>query len=141
MCCNDIRDLLNVYVTGGLNIYNCQELLSSLINQEIDMNTPVTIEIQQNEQTGAIEVFIDGNFLSPVHSQSVLNHSPDGFNVGYSGSGPAQLALAILLRFCRATTTAVQYHQQFKADFVSTWQPGNDYMIDILGWLQYQRRD
>lgn len=25
------------------------------------------------------------------------NHSPDGFNHGYGGSGPAQLALAIML--------------------------------------------
>ncbi|HMF28341.1 MAG TPA: DUF6166 domain-containing protein, partial [Candidatus Cybelea sp.] len=26
----------------------------------------------------------------------LYNHSPDGFEIGYGGSGPAQLALAIL---------------------------------------------
>src|SRR5262245_55620958 len=35
--------------------------------------------------------------LSARRSQAVFNHSPDGFAWGYGGSGPAQLALAILL--------------------------------------------
>lgn len=43
------------------------------------------------------EVWLNGKKLSPVKSQKVWNHSPDGFNWGYGGSGPAQLALAICL--------------------------------------------
>ena len=35
--------------------------------------------------------------LHPERSQAVKNHSPDGFNWGYGGSGPGQLTLAILL--------------------------------------------
>lgn len=42
-------------------------------------------------------VWVDDEPLSPKRSQKVWNHSPDGFNWGYGGSGPAQLALAILL--------------------------------------------
>src|SRR2546423_1244722 len=30
----------------------------------------------------------------------IVNHSPNGFEWGYSGSGPAQLALAIMADFC-----------------------------------------
>jgi len=43
------------------------------------------------------EVYLDGKYLDPRESQKVWNHSPDGFNWGYGGSGPAQLALAIVL--------------------------------------------
>lgn len=43
------------------------------------------------------EVYLNGKYLSPELSQKRINHSPDGFNWGYGGSGPAQLALAITL--------------------------------------------
>lgn len=42
-------------------------------------------------------VLINGRALHPRRSQAIINHSPDGFSWGYQGSGPAQLALAILL--------------------------------------------
>lgn len=42
-------------------------------------------------------VWLDGKRLDPGPSQRIHNHSPDGFNWGYGGSGPAQLALAIVL--------------------------------------------
>jgi hypothetical protein len=43
------------------------------------------------------EVWLDGKCLLPERSQRFWNHSPDGFNWGYYGSGPAQLALAVML--------------------------------------------
>jgi hypothetical protein len=43
------------------------------------------------------QVWIDDRELSPERSQSVVNHSPTGFSWGSGGSGPAQLALALLL--------------------------------------------
>ena len=48
----------------------------------------------------------------------VYNHSPDGFSWGYQGSGPAQLALAIL---CDAIgpIEAVRWHQEFKRDHIA----------------------
>jgi hypothetical protein len=50
--------------------------------------------------------------------QDVYNHSPDGFSWGYQGSGPAQLALAIL---CDAIgpNEAVRWHQDFKRDHIA----------------------
>jgi len=39
-------------------------------------------------------VLVNGKDLNP--RSDLMNHSPDGFNWGYGGSGPAQLALAIL---------------------------------------------
>lgn len=45
--------------------------------------------------------------------QDVVNHSPDGFAWGYEGSGPAQLALAILVEVIGAAK-ALAYYQSFK---------------------------
>jgi len=57
-------------------------------------------------------VTINGHPLDEKRSQKVWNRSPDGFNWGYGGSGPAQLALAILLEFV-GKDLAVAWHQDF----------------------------
>lgn len=46
------------------------------------------------------------------------NHSPSGFEWGYGGSGPAQLALAILAQVLD-DNTAMRLHQRFKQDYVA----------------------
>jgi hypothetical protein len=43
----------------------------------------------------------------------VVNHSPTGFAWGYAGSGPAQLALAIL-HDAIGRDRAIELHQRFK---------------------------
>ena len=42
------------------------------------------------------------------------NHSPDGFEWGYPGSGPAQLALAILADHLGDDEQALDLYQRFK---------------------------
>jgi len=42
------------------------------------------------------------------------NHSPDGFEWGYGGSGPAQTALALLADALGDDRRAVALHQDFK---------------------------
>jgi hypothetical protein len=49
----------------------------------------------------------------------LVNHSPDGFQWGYEGSGPAQLALAILANFLTDDSRAVRLHQKFKKDVIA----------------------
>lgn len=44
----------------------------------------------------------------------LANHSPDGFEWGYGGSGPAQLALAILADHLGDDPLALELHQPFK---------------------------
>jgi hypothetical protein len=48
--------------------------------------------------TGVCEVFVeeDGEQRPLPPRNDIVNHSPDGFEWGYGGSGPAQLAFAIL---------------------------------------------
>jgi hypothetical protein len=53
----------------------------------------------------------DGRPL-PLYSD-VCNHSPSGFEWGFQGSGPTQLALAILVDL-RGRDFAVQWYQLFK---------------------------
>lgn len=64
-------------------------------------------------------VLLDGNYLSPKRSQKIYNHSPDGFMWEYGGSGPAQLALAILLELTDKET-ALKQHQDFKWKHIAT---------------------
>jgi hypothetical protein len=60
--------------------------------------------------------------LSPKKSQRIRNHSPTGFEWGYEGSGPAQLALAILLDFSGDDAELAQhFYQDFKRHFVARW--------------------
>jgi hypothetical protein len=47
------------------------------------------------------------------------NHSPTGFEWGYGGSGPAQLALALLADALREDQLARNYHQEFKWKVIS----------------------
>ena len=62
----------------------------------------------------------DDDLLMTGPSQKVWNHSSD-FNWGYGGSGPAQLALAILLDVTGDEDLASRHHQAFKREFVARW--------------------
>lgn len=84
-------------------------------------------------------VFVDGKPLSAQRSQQVFNHSPDGFAWGYGGSGPAQLALAILLEAGLEDEEATRLHQRFKRDFVEALpQESFEVDCDVLGWVEAQ---
>lgn len=60
----------------------------------------------------AVIVTVDGRRLNP--RLDLWNHSPTGFEWGYCGSGPAQLALAILADHCANDEQALNFHQRFK---------------------------
>lgn len=74
--------------------------------------------------------------LSPAASQKLYNHSPTGFQWGYGGSGPAQLAMALLLDVTGNPELALAHYQDFKWHYVTSW--GEEWSItsrEILGWL------
>ena len=71
------------------------------------------------------EVWLDGHKLDPAPSQKYRNHSPDGFNWGYGGSGPAQLALAIMLKL----TGKADGYQDFKFNFIAGLPIDQDFEI------------
>jgi len=81
---------------------------------------------------GPNDIFIRENdvvtLLDPKPSQDIYNHSPDGFNWGYGGSGPAQASLGILFD-CLGRSLALSYYQRFKWDFVAGWN--NEFCISV----------
>jgi len=91
--------------------------------------------------TGA-DVFVNGVRLNPYPSQKLREHSPDGFEYGYGGSGPSQLALAILLDALENEQEALTYYQEFKWKFIAT-APFDGFVITSLEidyWYQEQKR-
>lgn len=72
-------------------------------------------------------------------------HSPDGFQIGYAGSGPADLAYSILTDYyirmgfveLKARRFALNTYQDFKREFVApatSYFSVNDYTI--MNWLK-----
>jgi len=57
--------------------------------------------------------------LTPERSLELANHSPTGFEWGYGGSGPAQLALALLLDYTDDEDVALAQYTEFKNEVVS----------------------
>lgn len=86
---------------------------------------------------------IRGNsIITPQLSLKIRNHSPDGFSWGYSGSGPAQLALAILLRVFGKEYAEANY-QDFKVGVIAKL-PQEDFELpvkDVIGWFNNRSRN
>ena len=61
----------------------------------------------------------EGTRLTPERSLELANHSPSGFESGYCGSGPAQLALALLLDYTDDEEVALAEYKAFKNEVVS----------------------
>jgi hypothetical protein len=89
---------------------------------------PLLIEFKRTEK---------GPETNVLHT--VVRHSPDGFEWGYAGSGPAELALNTLLLFVDPDTADLLYYQ-FKMDFIAKI-PRYGGAIDsttIRDWIQTQ---
>lgn len=93
----------------------------------------VTVETAEQGPDGRWPILRE---LLPAASQKLHNHSPDGFQWGYCGSGPAQLALALLLDASGDASASLDWYQEFKREFVAGW--GERWSITdvaILEWL------
>lgn len=127
---------------GGANHGNPAARLNKISSPEGKYTHVATlIEGESGSIRGDVstrEVYIDGDRIDPAHSQSLRNHSPDGFSWGYGGSGPAQLALAILLRFV-APEEAQQLYQGFKFGVIAGLPQDADFDLPIAtvrAWLR-----
>lgn len=82
-----------------------------------------------------LKVWLDGQLLTADRSLKVANKSPDGFQVGYYGSAPNQLSLAILLEVLNNESVAYQLMTEFTRQFVAEWHEETTYSIDVLAWV------
>lgn len=82
----------------------------------------------------------DGSVWTNVPRVHVY-HSPTGFEWGYSGSGPADLALNIVSMFVPGFW-AMYLHQQFKEVFIALIprEGGQIHTFEILVWLTKEFR-
>jgi hypothetical protein len=72
---------------------------------------------------------VDGDRVAPLPWRlDLIKHSPTGLEWGYGGSGPAQLALAILADAID-NDTARELHQQFKARVISCLERANGWSL------------
>lgn len=72
----------------------------------------------------------------------LVRHSPTGLEWGYGGSGPADLALNILLKYGVAQEWAERWHQDFKWKFVAGVPREGGVIVgaDIRAWIQEQAK-
>lgn len=92
-------------------------------------------EGRRTATNAGIEVFCNGEPLPMLHSLKLRNHSPHGPNWGYGGSGPAQLALAILLRET-SRQKALELYQGFKRDVIASLEAAWElHSSTIQDWL------
>lgn len=90
------------------------------------------------------EVLVGGNYLDLNKSLKIANHSPTGFNWGYAGSGPSQLALALLLEFMPSRQdTVTRVYQMFKLDVISKIQQEDFEMKEdvVLDWINEHAKE
>lgn len=69
---------------------------------------------------------------------NLQNHSPLGFAWGYSGSGPSQSALAILVDYTNDIKFALEYYMQFKNEIISTYTSHKNHTLKyiiIQNWI------
>jgi hypothetical protein len=69
-----------------------------------------------NDRTGDCVVIVEDDGVSRRLNPrfDLANHSPTGFSWGFGGSGPAQLALALLADATGNDAAALRHHQIFK---------------------------
>lgn len=84
---------------------------------------------------------IDGEPHTNIQHLKVM-HSPTGFEWGYAGSGPADLAFNTLLLVC-PEPEAEKLHQAFKEEFIATMpqEGGRISLESIYLWLALVRKE
>lgn len=91
--------------------------------------------------TGKSESFDVTIPLDPCHRY--VNHSPDGFSWGYGGSGPSQLAFAILFDATDGDLdTTRSLYMDFKRDRISHLDQNSGFEItkeEVLEWIRMKQ--
>jgi hypothetical protein len=91
-----------------------------------------------------VRVYDNGSFYPLTLRLDLQNHSPTGFAWGYGGSGPHQLALALLSDATGDDRLAINYYRHYVVDVISTLdmdQPFEVSQVSILAWLKAKRRE
>jgi len=131
----------------------CRRLLKNLLSVELGIGPVCRAKCYLNDKQGEFDFMKKVDKIENWHEdiicsrdeegihtnvpRRIVHHSPDGFEWGYGGSGPADFALNILSIFV-GQEKAEQYHQAFKSEFVETLpkKGGTIKRDDILKWVE-----
>src|SRR3974390_3180501 len=83
-------------------------------------------------------VYVDENLLDINPSKTLIhNYDADSPEWGYFGSGPSQTAAAILYDLTNDVELTKKYHQDFKREFIATFDQNGFILIEtqIRNWL------
>ena len=91
-----------------------------------------------NTQTRRVQVCTENgtDWLDLAASMEYVQHSPTGFNWGYGGSGPAQLAFALILDATGNPEAAMKFYQDFKRERIA--HLADEWTLtetNIKGWI------
>jgi hypothetical protein len=95
--------------------------------------------------TAAVFVSNAGREMAPLPLRlDIVNHSSTGFAWGYSGSGSAQLAVAILADWMSCDYAALALHQRFKAPAITSlpakhWSLRDEDLVRIFETMCQER--
>jgi len=104
--------------------------LGVLIRAKGGPDRPCQVMLENEDRSGEWET------LKLHQSLHYVNHSPDGFSWGYGGSGPSQLAFAIL-QVALGPDRAMDVYQSFKWDTLAQADQDRkfEFTVDIERWL------
>jgi hypothetical protein len=88
------------------------------------------MRVQGKRIPGGVEIIVNGEQLLPGESRKIRDHS-NKFNYGYGGNGPAQLALALCLRFGLTEEEALKHYQNFKWEVIAKLHDQFDMDMEI----------
>lgn len=97
-----------------------------------------TYLVRRDEDGVSCKIAYDGSVYRILDAhQEIANHSQDGFEFGYDGSGPTQLALALLVEHA-GREVALKHYINFRSDFIAS-RYGDRFTLDgndIDEWLK-----
>jgi hypothetical protein len=91
------------------------------------------------DNTNWYQVFKNGIPFTHDETYRYVTHSPTGFAWGYQGSGPSQLAFALLLDVTDDPEYCKKTYQDFKWETVGNWDKDNEWEMtseEIENWVK-----
>lgn len=105
----------------------------------IDVNATTEYVGSRADGVAIVKRVRGGHMVDLPARLDLWNHSPTGFEWGYHGSGPAQLALAILADALGDDKRASRLHQPFKRKVIAGLDRRTPWILraeDVLGTVQ-----
>ena len=91
----------------------------------------LTVRVEGKHVDGSAVVTVNGKPLAWAKSLKVVNHSPTGPEFGYRGSGPAQMAAAVMLQAGLPVEVVLDKYQPFKDAVIANLKDGFSIVVEF----------